>query len=110
MSAFAPEDPDNDYSYAEVDPAETTPPMPQSMSDADASHSRGHSNNPLLGNNPLVSDLEQEVLEEYARLLRNVNQVCGEDLVRLDLIFLGNLCTGKGYGQYPIGNYTKYQS
>lgn len=87
MSAFAPEDSDNDYSYAEVDPAETsTPPIPQSMNDADASHSRGHSNNPLLGNNPLVSDLEQEVLEEYARLLRNVNQVRGEDLVRLDYL------------------------
>lgn len=78
MSAFAPEDPDNDYSYAEVDPAEiSTPPIPQSMGDADASHGRGHSNNPLLAGNPLVSDLEQEVLEEYARLLRNVNQVCG---------------------------------
>ncbi|CAG7947394.1 unnamed protein product [Penicillium nalgiovense] len=76
MSAFAPEDPDNDYSYAEVDPAEiSTPPIPQSMGDADASHGRGHSNNPLLAGNPLVSDLEQEVLEEYARLLRNVNQL-----------------------------------
>jgi DASH complex subunit DAD3 len=84
MSAFAPEDPDNDYSYAEVDPAETsTPPIPQSMGDADASHGRGHSNNPLLGDNPLVSDLEQEVLEEYARLLRNVNQVRGEDALVL---------------------------
>ncbi|RAL14027.1 DASH complex subunit DAD3 family protein [Aspergillus homomorphus CBS 101889] len=30
--------------------------------------------NPLLGaSNPLVSDLEQEVLDEYARLLGNVN-------------------------------------
>ena len=77
MSAFAPEDSDNDYSYAEVDPAESsTPPIPQSMGDTDASHGQGHSNNPLLGSdNPLVSDLEQEVLEEYARLLRNVNQV-----------------------------------
>ncbi|KAJ5177947.1 uncharacterized protein N7500_000646 [Penicillium coprophilum] len=53
MSAFAPEDSDNDYSYAEVDRAETsTPPIPQSMGDADASHGRGHSNNPLLGDNP----------------------------------------------------------
>ncbi|KOS48817.1 hypothetical protein ACN38_g282 [Penicillium nordicum] len=77
MSAFAPEDLDNDYSYAEVDPAETsTPQIPQSMGDTDASHGRGHSNNPLLGSDtPLVSDLEQEVLEEYARLLRNVNQL-----------------------------------
>ncbi|KAJ5496856.1 DASH complex subunit Dad3 [Penicillium fimorum] len=74
MSAFAPEDPDNDYSLAEVDPAETSTPPIQSMGDADASHGRG-SNNPLLGDNPLVSDLEQEVLEEYARLLRNVNQL-----------------------------------
>ena len=48
--------------------------------DTEASHGRGHSNNPLLGDNPLVSDLEQEVLAEYARLLRNVNQVRGEDL------------------------------
>ncbi|EKV10448.1 DASH complex, subunit Dad3 [Penicillium digitatum] len=76
MSAFAPEDSDNDYSYAEVDPAETTPPIPQSMGDADPSHGQGHSNNPLLGSdNPLMSDLEQEVLEEYARLLQNVNQL-----------------------------------
>jgi DASH complex subunit DAD3 len=95
MSAFAPEDLDNDYSYAEVDPAETsTPPIPQSMGDADASHSRGHSNNPLLADNPLVSDLEQEVLEEYARLLRNVNQVCRR-LAGLDLIFLGQSLHGK---------------
>jgi hypothetical protein len=84
MSAFAHEDPDHDYSYAEADPAETsTPPIPQDQSmgtDTDASHTRGHSNNPLLGSdNPLVSDLEQEVLEEYARLLRNVNQVRGDD-------------------------------
>jgi hypothetical protein len=33
-------------------------------------------NNPLLApSNPLVSDLEQEVLDEYARLLDNVNKV-----------------------------------
>ncbi|KAJ5120448.1 DASH complex subunit Dad3 [Penicillium bovifimosum] len=80
MSAFTPSDPDHDYSYAEVDPAETTtPPIPQGQSmdtSTDATHTRGHSNNPLLGSdNPLVSDLEQEVLEEYARLLRNVNQL-----------------------------------
>ena len=32
--------------------------------------------NPLLrASNPLVSDLEQEVLDEYARLLGNVNKV-----------------------------------
>lgn len=91
MSAFAPEDPDLDYSYAEADPAETfTPPIPQGQSmstDADASQGRSHSNNPLLGSdNPHVSDLEQEVLEEYARLLRNVNQVRGKDLVLLALI------------------------
>ncbi|CAI7593490.1 unnamed protein product [Penicillium bialowiezense] len=77
MSAFAPEDPD-DYSYTEADPAETsTPPIPdQAGNDPESSHGRGHSNNPLLGSdNPLVSDLEQEVLEEYSRLLRNVNQL-----------------------------------
>ena len=73
MSAFAPEDPD-DYSYAETDPAETsTPPIPDQAGD-EPSHGHGHSN-PLLGSDPLVSDLEQEVLEEYTRLLRNVNQV-----------------------------------
>jgi DASH complex subunit DAD3 len=84
MSAFAPEDPDShDYSYTEADPATSTPPIPQEQTmdtDTEASHGRGHSNNPLLGDNTLVSDLEQEVLDEYARLLRNVNQVRGEDL------------------------------
>ncbi|KAJ5086529.1 DASH complex subunit Dad3 [Penicillium alfredii] len=44
--------------------------------DADANASRSHSHNPLLGpDHPLVSDLEQEVLDEYARLSRNVNQL-----------------------------------
>lgn len=34
-------------------------------------------NNPLLRTtNPLVSSLEQEVLDEYTRLLGNVNKVC----------------------------------
>ncbi|KAJ6043632.1 uncharacterized protein N7446_001829 [Penicillium canescens] len=79
MSTFAPEDPDShDYSYTEADPATSTPPIPQEQTmdtDTEASHGRGHSNNPLLGDNPLVSDLEQEVLDEYARLLRNVNQL-----------------------------------
>ncbi|KAH8705146.1 DASH complex subunit Dad3-domain-containing protein [Talaromyces proteolyticus] len=33
-------------------------------------------NNPLLGpSNPLVSELEQEVLDEYSRLLENVNKL-----------------------------------
>jgi hypothetical protein len=33
--------------------------------------------NPLLySSSPLVTDLEQEVLDEYARLLKNVNMVC----------------------------------
>ncbi|OOQ89288.1 hypothetical protein PEBR_27266 [Penicillium brasilianum] len=82
MSAFAAsDDPDAlDYSYMEPDPATTTPPIgppSQSMSsDPEASHSRSRSNNPLLGDdNPLVSELEQEVLDEYSRLLRNVNQL-----------------------------------
>ncbi|KAJ5587291.1 uncharacterized protein N7459_003056 [Penicillium hispanicum] len=81
MSAFAsPDDPDtHDYSYAEPDPATTTPPIPREQSissDPDASHAGSHTNNPLLGNdNPLVSELEQEVLDEYSRLLRNVNQL-----------------------------------
>lgn len=86
MSAFAAsDDPDAlDYSYMEPDPATTTPPIgppSQSMSsDPEASHSRSRSNNPLLGDdNPLVSELEQEVLDEYSRLLRNVNQVSRPD-------------------------------
>lgn len=33
--------------------------------------------NPLLRQNPLLSPLEQEVLEEYARLLDNMNKVSG---------------------------------
>jgi DASH complex subunit DAD3 len=81
MSAFAAsDDPDaQDYSFAEDDPATTTPPIPQDQnlsSGEEGSHGRSQSNNPLLGNeNPLVSELEQEVLDEYSRLLRNVNQV-----------------------------------
>jgi DASH complex subunit DAD3 len=86
MSAFAAsDDPDAlDYSYMEPDPATTTPPIgppSQSMSsDPEPSHSRSRSNNPLLGDDsPLVSELEQEVLDEYSRLLRNVNQVSRPD-------------------------------
>ncbi|RAH69648.1 DASH complex subunit DAD3 family protein, partial [Aspergillus aculeatinus CBS 121060] len=37
--------------------------------------------NPLLNpSNPLVTDLEQEVLDEYARLLGNVNAMRGAKL------------------------------
>lgn len=81
MSAFAQsEDSDGqDFSYISPDPATTTPPIPpeqSTSSDAEASHGRNRSNKPLLGNNHgLVSELEQEVLDEYSRLLRNVNQV-----------------------------------
>jgi DASH complex subunit DAD3 len=81
MSAFAAsDDPDAlDYSYTEADHTTTTPPIgppEQSMNSPEASHGRSRSNNPLLGDdNPLVSELEQEVLDEYSRLLRNVNQV-----------------------------------
>jgi DASH complex subunit DAD3 len=81
MSAFAASDDRDtqDYSFAENDPASTTPPIPQEQnmsSDAEAPQAR-RSNNPLLGtDNPLVSELEQEVLDEYSRLLRNVNAVC----------------------------------
>ncbi|KAK1146038.1 hypothetical protein N8T08_003686 [Aspergillus melleus] len=48
------------------DPAATaTPPRDSSVSE-----------NPLLrASNPLVSDLEQEVLDEYTRLLGNVNKL-----------------------------------
>lgn len=36
----------------------------------------GNENNPLLSSSGgLVSELEQEVLDEYARLLENVNKV-----------------------------------
>ncbi|KAJ5897827.1 DASH complex subunit Dad3 [Penicillium tannophilum] len=79
MSAFASQDDqdDQDYSYVSPDHATTTPPISQEMtSDTEASHGRSRSANPLLGNdNPLVSELEQEVLDEYSRLLRNVNQL-----------------------------------
>jgi len=81
MSAFATsDDPDaQDYSFTEDDPTTTTPAISQEQhmsSDAENSHGPSRSNNPLLGNdNPLVSELEQEVLDEYSRLLRNVNQV-----------------------------------
>jgi DASH complex subunit DAD3 len=79
MSAFASHDDQDtqDYSYVSPDHATTTPLMPQDMiSDPEASHGRNRSANLLLGNdNPHVSELEQEVLDEYSRLLRNVNQV-----------------------------------
>jgi DASH complex subunit DAD3 len=76
MSAFAPDDGDTHDPF--VEDSSTSPPLPQSSSlhsihDPDASHRR--SNNPLLGSDNLVSDLEQEVLDEYTRLLGNVNQV-----------------------------------
>lgn len=76
MSAFALDDADTHDPFVE-DPS-TSPPLPQfssvhSLHDPDASHRR--SNNPLLGPDNLVSDLEQEVLDEYTRLLGNVNQV-----------------------------------
>jgi DASH complex subunit DAD3 len=82
MSAFAAsDDPDAlDYSYAEPDPRTTTPPPERSMSSPEPSHGPSRSNNPLLDDdNPLVSELEQEVLDEYSRLLRNVNQVSRAD-------------------------------
>ncbi|KAJ5226965.1 uncharacterized protein N7469_006971 [Penicillium citrinum] len=81
MSAFAQsDDPDaEDFSYVSPEPATTTPPIPpeqSTSSDAEASHGRNRSNNPLLGNeHGIVSELEQEVLNEYSRLLRNVNQL-----------------------------------
>ena len=81
MSAFTlPDNQDTyDYAYTEPDPVTTTPPLAQEQSvspDANGPHRRGQSNNPLLGNGkPLVSELEQEVLDEYSRLLRNVNLV-----------------------------------
>lgn len=78
MSAFAASDDpgSHDYSYNDPNPATTTPPMAQDPSEPDAAHNRSRSHNPLLGNdNSQVSQLEQEVLDEYSRLLRNVNQV-----------------------------------
>lgn len=42
----------------------------------DTSNASGNENNPLLSSSGgLVSELEQEVLDEYARLLENVNKV-----------------------------------
>lgn len=48
------------------------------------------SENPLLrASNPMVSDLEQEVLDEYSRLLGNVNKVCSALASEfLDFIYL----------------------
>ena len=82
MSAFAlHDDPDAlDDSYTEPDP-ETLESPSSSAQERDrtspaAGNSHSRSNNPLLGDDTaLVSDLEQEVLDEYTRLLRNVNQV-----------------------------------
>lgn len=90
MSAFAADDLDAaDYSYAEDDPAATTTPpiaTEQTSSDQDGSHGRGRSTNPLLGgDNSLVSELEQEVLDEYSRLLRNVNQVSQPEIPRTEV-------------------------
>ncbi|KAJ5620441.1 hypothetical protein N7510_004425 [Penicillium lagena] len=86
MSAFAPDDGDTHDSFIE-DPS-TSPPLPQSSSlhsihDPDASHRRP--NNPLLGPDNLVSDLEQEVLDEYTRLLGNVNQANAISLQQIQL-------------------------
>lgn len=53
----------------------TTPPIPPPGS-ASATGTDLENQNPLLrSSNPLVSDLEQEILDEYARLLGNVNKV-----------------------------------
>ncbi|KAF7715579.1 Uncharacterized protein PECH_006493 [Penicillium ucsense] len=82
MSAFAASnDPDAlDYSYTEPEPETATSPslgvQDADMDSPDAGASHNRSKNPLLGDDtPLVSDLEQEVLDEYTRLLRNVNQL-----------------------------------
>ncbi|KAJ5746131.1 hypothetical protein N7520_011313 [Penicillium odoratum] len=78
MSAFTSHDEsdDQDYSYVSPEATTDTPPKPQEMTQQETSHGRSRSANPLLGNdNPLVSELEQEVLDEYSRLLRNVNQL-----------------------------------
>lgn len=46
------------------------------MSSIEEPSSPVETENPLLrDSNPLVSNLEQEVLDEYARLLGNVNKV-----------------------------------
>lgn len=66
---------------------------PQTADAADESPSAAatRTNNPLLHpSNPLVSDLEQEVLDEYARLLDNVNKVQQPLTPNLDWIFLQN--------------------
>ena len=52
---------------------DTNTPTPTT---ADNNNQQTTPGNPLLrASNPLVSDLEQEVLDEYARLLGNVNKV-----------------------------------
>ncbi|RAH55085.1 hypothetical protein BO85DRAFT_451989 [Aspergillus piperis CBS 112811] len=53
-----------------------TPLHDQDPSPSSAPDSTPNNNNPLLRTtNPLVSSLEQEVLDEYTRLLGNVNRV-----------------------------------
>lgn len=50
--------------------------MPPSTSPAEGDESANFEDNPLLRNdNPHVSPLEQEVLDEYTKLLENMNKV-----------------------------------
>lgn len=66
---------DGETSTPPVENASTTTPTPE---------------NPLLrASNPLVTDLEQEVLDEYTRLLGNVNKVC---LPPLSPLYFPSLC------------------
>ncbi|KAL2829919.1 DASH complex subunit Dad3-domain-containing protein [Aspergillus cavernicola] len=56
--------------------ADTTPTPSRSTTPPTNPPSVNPSENPLLRpSHPLVTDLEQEVLDEYARLLRNVNKL-----------------------------------
>ncbi|KAJ5488914.1 hypothetical protein N7539_003804 [Penicillium diatomitis] len=107
MSAFAAStDPDAlDYSYTEPEPEPETATSPSlgaqdaDMDSPDAGASHNQSRNPLLGDDtPLVSDLEQEVLDEYTRLLRNVNQV------RLAMPDLRGLCASHALLSEKIGD------
>ena len=54
---------------------DTNTPTPTAPDNNSSNHPTTPENPLLRASNPLVSDLEQEVLDEYARLLGNVNKV-----------------------------------
>lgn len=65
------------HSIATIMPSsmDTNTPTPTAPDNNSSNHPTTPENPLLRASNPLVSDLEQEVLDEYARLLGNVNKV-----------------------------------